>query len=113
MVFQELVVDVDESNYNNFLDNDLAVLNFFSDWHMNCLMALPIIEEIASEFFEKHGVCFGKVNIDEAEEIARKHKVSNIPTILFFRQGEQIDKLEVIQEDLLRDKLRSILGICI
>lgn len=113
MVFEESMLELDESNYTNFLNNDICVLHFFSDCQMNCLMTMPMIEDVAQEFREKGEIYFGKVNIDDFEEIARAHKVFGVPTLIFLRGGQQIDRIEFsISEDVLRDKLSSLLSVC-
>ena len=73
MSFQDLIAEIDETNHDNFLKNNLSVMHFFSDWEMDCLMFLPIIESIAEEFSGK--AFFGRVNIEEAEKIAKKHGI--------------------------------------
>lgn len=111
MSFQEIVIEVDDTNHDDFIENGLAVLHFFSDCHMNCLMTLPLIEDIAQEFSE-HEIVFGKINIDEVRELARKYKITCVPAVLFFREGEQVDRLEQIQEDLIREKISALLNLC-
>jgi len=115
MLFRETVLEIDESNYDKILENELVVMQFFSDWKMNCLMTLPIVEDIAQEFCEKHPeICFGRVNIDEFEELAEKHKVVNVPTIIILRNGHQVERIESsIQEDSLRERINAICNICL
>jgi len=113
MEFDELVIEIDETNHDDFLESEIGVLNFISDWHMNCLMVLPIMEDIAREFKEKHdGICFGKVNIDEYVDIARKHKISRVPTVIILRNGQPLHRMESsIHEDDIREKLSALLEI--
>lgn len=109
MQFQELVWEIGEDNYSDFIQNDLVAIQFFSDWQMSCLMSLPIIESLAEEFCED--ICFGKVNIEEYEEIAVKHGVSNVPTLLILKNGEVIEKIDnSFSEEDLREKICSFCG---
>lgn len=73
-------------------------------------MTLPLIEDAAQEFAE-HNIAFGKVNIDEAGILAKKYRISVVPSVLFIKLGEQVDRLEQIQEDLLREKIAALLEI--
>ncbi|MBP7708248.1 thioredoxin family protein [Candidatus Pacearchaeota archaeon] len=108
MVFQELVQDLDFNNHDSFLKNNLSVVHFFSELKMDCLMVLPIFEGIAEEFNGK--AIFGKVNVEEFDGIARKHNVLRVPSILFFKHGNLIDKIEKFNsEDLLRDKIMCLI----
>lgn len=111
MGFQELIIEIDEGNHDDFLENELAVLHFFSDCQMNCLTTMPLIEDVAQEFSD-HNIAFGNVNIDELGEIAHGYNISRVPVVIFFRNGEQIDRLEQIQEDILREKISSLLQVC-
>jgi thioredoxin 1 len=106
MVFQELVSDVDEENCEDLLCKDFAILNFFSDWKMGCLMCMPVIESLAEELLDK--VCFGKVNIDEQENLAERYKVSKVPEMLIFQKGKLIERMDCsMPEEALRERLAA------
>lgn len=108
MSFQDLISEIDATNHDNFVKSDLSILHFFSDWEMDCLMVLPMLESIAEEFSGK--ILFGKVNIEEAEDIAKKHKVLKVPSVLFFKNGSLIDRLDKMDsEDILRNKISCLL----
>lgn len=53
-----------------------------------CSMLSPVVEELAEEHPE---ISFGKVNVDEAPELAQRYQISAIPTLLLFRDGEPVD----------------------
>ena len=104
MVFQELVRELDQSNFGDFLERDFSVLNFFSDWHMNCLMVFPILDSLAEEFVGK--IFFGKVDVEENEELARRFNVGSVPCLLIFKNGELVDRIDnACSEEILREKL--------
>lgn len=104
---EDLITEIDAENYSDFIKKDFACLNFFSDRHLDCLMTLPIIEQLAGDFRDE--ICFGKLNIDEAEEIAEKHDVKNRQTIILFSKGKPIETIKNFNEDFLREKLSSLL----
>lgn len=70
--------------------NELVVVDFYADWCGPCKMVGPIIEQLAAE---QTGVKIGKLNVDNAQEIAAKYKVMSIPTILYFKNGEVVHKI--------------------
>jgi len=108
MGFQEIISEIDETNHDKFLNSNLSILHFFSDWEMDCLMCLPIIESIAEEFSGQ--ALFGKVNIEDAENIAKKHKVMKVPSVLFFKNGNLVDRMDKMNsEDILRSKISCLL----
>ncbi|MDO5555323.1 MAG: thioredoxin [Clostridia bacterium] len=61
-----------------------VLIDFYADWCGPCKMMSPIIDEIAEE---KTGIIVGKVNIDEAQDLAVKYNVMSIPTIIIFKDG--------------------------
>ena len=104
MVFRELVLEVDEDNYDDFLNNGISVLNFFSDWKMDCLMIFPMLEALAEELNGK--ICFGKVNVEECEKLAEMHRVSKVPCVLIFKNGELVERINNCDsEEFLRERI--------
>jgi len=81
-------VVLNESNFEEeVLKSDVPVLvDFWATWCGPCRMIAPIVEEIAKENEGKIKV--GKVNVDEAEELAIKYQVMNIPTLMVFKNGK-------------------------
>lgn len=67
-----------------------AVIDFNASWCGPCRMIAPIIEELNKEYAGK--VQFVAVDVDECEELAMKYMIRNIPTILFVKGGEIVDK---------------------
>ncbi len=102
MVFRE-VLEIDETNHKEVLNQDCAVLNFFNDFEMDCLMCLPVINALAEEF---SSIMFGRVNIDDFEEFAERHEVEKVPCTIILRRGEIVEKITgQIDEDFLRQRL--------
>jgi len=62
-----------------------VMVDFFADWCGPCKMMGPVFEEVAGEV---PTVKFGKLNIDEAMDIAKKYRVMTIPTFILFKGGE-------------------------
>lgn len=73
------------------LDNEgLTVIDFWAEWCGPCRMISPIIEELSTEYEGK--ALIGKVNVDHNQQISMKYGVRSIPTILFLKNGEVVDK---------------------
>ena len=68
----------------------LAMVDFWADWCGPCKMLSPVVESIGSQFDGK--VLVGKVNVDEEPELARRFGVMNIPTVVFLKNGQEIDR---------------------
>lgn len=73
------------------LENEgLTVIDFWAEWCGPCRMISPLIEELSVEYEGK--ALIGKVNVDQNQEISMKYGVRSIPTILFLKNGEIVDK---------------------
>ncbi len=65
----------------------VVVIDFWATWCGPCIKLGPVVEELAEKYADR-GVVVGKLNIDEDSEIVAENRVRNIPTVLFFKDGE-------------------------
>lgn len=65
-----------------------VLLDFWAAWCGPCIMLSPVVEELAQEHPE---ISFGKVNVDEAPELAQRYQISAIPALLLFKDGKPVD----------------------
>ncbi|MCD8207176.1 MAG: thioredoxin [Bacteroidales bacterium] len=85
-----------------------VVVDFWATWCGPCRALGPTVEEVAEEFEGKAIV--GKCNVDENRESSIKYGVRNIPTLLFFKNGEQVDKLVgLVPKQEIVDKINALL----
>jgi len=68
----------------------LVVVDFSAEWCGPCRMVTPIIHELAEEYDGR--IVAGEVNVDDNPQITMNYKVKNIPTVLFIKNGEVVDK---------------------
>lgn len=68
----------------------LVVVDFFATWCAPCQMLAPVLVELDKKYGDE--VEFYKVNIDESEDAAIRYGVSSVPTLIFFKDGEEIDR---------------------
>ncbi|MBQ2519522.1 MAG: thioredoxin [Bacteroidaceae bacterium] len=84
------------------------MLDFWATWCGPCRMVGPVIEELAKEYEGK--AIIGKCDIEEDEELPQRFGIRNIPTILFIKNGEVVDKqVGAAGRAVFEDKLKAIL----
>jgi thioredoxin 1 len=71
-------------------DQKLVIVDFWATWCGPCRMLSPLLDEVEEEMSDKITVV--KVNVDDADEIAMRYRIMSIPTLLFFKNGQVVDK---------------------
>ena len=79
-----------------------ALVDLWAAWCGPCRLIAPVVEELAGTYRGKLTV--GKLNVDEYPQVAAQYRVMNIPTLLLFRQGQEVDRIVGVQpkEELVR-----------
>lgn len=99
-------MQITSTNYKDVIDNNLTVLKLGAEWCGPCKMIDPIFKEYEQKDL---GVVIGVCDIDSSPEVAQAYSVRNIPTILFFKNGELIEKhVGVIDRTLLNNKIENL-----
>ena len=71
-------------------EGKLMMVDFWADWCGPCRMLAPVIDQLAERYEGK--VVSGKVNVDDEQELAIRYGVMSIPTVIFFKDGKEIDR---------------------
>jgi len=100
-------IELTQSNFDEVTKEGTVLVDFWAPWCGPCRMLAPVIEELAEEFDGKAKIC--KVNTDEEQDLAVKFGVRSIPTIVFFKDGEQVDQMVgAASKQAFADKLNSL-----
>ena len=87
----------------------LLMVDFWADWCGPCKMLAPVIEGLGDEYEGKAVV--GKINVDEEQELAIRYGVMSIPTVIFFKDGEEVArKVGVLPAAQFTEVLENYLG---
>ena len=86
-----MALSINSGNLQGLLDSGQPlVIDFWAEWCGPCRMVAPLIEELAAEYAGR--VTIGKCDVDENNDLAVRFAVRNIPTILFIKGGQIVDK---------------------
>ena len=71
-------------------DDKLLVVDFFATWCGPCKKLSPTLDEVSEEFGDRVNIV--KVDVDESDDLAMTYGIRSVPTVLFFKKGQQVDK---------------------
>ena len=80
-----------KQEFEQLLNNRVLVVDFYADWCGPCRMLGPTIEELASEYAGNAEIV--KLNVDNVEGVAERYGVQSIPTVIFFKNGVEVDRI--------------------
>lgn len=105
-----MALEITDDNFDSVvLKSDKPVIvDFWAVWCGPCRIVGPIVQEIGDEYSDKAVV--GKLDVDNNPEAAKQFGIRNIPTILFFKNGEVVDKqVGAVPKQVLVQKLEALL----
>jgi len=105
-----MVLEITDANFNELVlqSEKLVLVDFWAEWCGPCRMITPIVEELSDEYDGK--AVIGKVDVDNNPDICSKYGIRNIPTILFFKNGEIADKqVGAAPKNALASKIDSLI----
>ncbi|MCF8303672.1 MAG: thioredoxin [Bacteroidales bacterium] len=103
-----MTVELTDSNFEELVlkSDKLVIVDLWAEWCGPCRMVGPIVNEIGDEYEGK--VVAGKLDVDSNPNVTAQYGVRNIPTILFFKNGEIVDKqVGAVPKSVLVGKLEK------
>ncbi len=100
---------ITSENFESVLNSGKpVVLDFWATWCGPCRKIAPVIEELAEQYADQ--VIVGKVDVEENDDISSKYGIRNIPTVLFIKNGQVVDKVVgATAKSAYEDKIKAML----
>jgi thioredoxin 1 len=99
---------ITNTNFQETIAGDKPVMiDFWATWCGPCRILSPTVDEIAEEYADR--ITVAKCNVDDAEDIAMQFRIMSIPTLIFLKNGEVVDKrVGVVSKDEIVSIINSI-----
>ena len=104
-----MAIKITNENYEALVnDGKPLVIDFWAEWCGPCRAIAPLVDKFAEEYADK--VNIGKCDVDDNDDIVALYRVRNIPTVIFLKGGELVDKhVGAISENDLKAKIEALL----
>jgi thioredoxin 1 len=103
-----MIEELNSDNFENFVKEGSCVIDFYADWCGPCKMLAPEIDKASKE---NNSVKFGKINIDNNQELSQRFQVMSIPTLIIFENNKQIERHSgFISSEDLSEKIKDSLN---
>jgi thioredoxin 1 len=98
---------LNNDNFEELVKEGVSIVDFWAIWCGPCRIMTPVVEDIANELPD---VKVYKLNVDDYPELTAKFNIMSIPTVLIFKDGEEVDQtVGVVSKNVLANKIKNFL----
>lgn len=99
------IIYLDDNSFKKTIASGVTLVDFYADWCGPCRMIAPIIEELSTEFDGKAKIA--KLDIEKAQEVTSEFQVTSIPTIILFKDGNEVKRIVGLRD---KESLKSLVS---
>lgn len=99
------IVYLDDNSFKKTISTGVTLVDFYADWCGPCRMIAPIIEELSTDFDGKAKIA--KLDIEKAQEVTSEFQVTSIPTIILFKDGNEVKRIVGLRD---KETLKSLIS---
>ena len=83
------IINGNEKEFDSYITDDVVLVDFYATWCGPCRMLAPILEEISED---RSNIKIVEIDVDNANELAKKYGIMSIPTLLLFKNGKLVKR---------------------
>jgi len=100
------IIKLTDKNFDHQTKNKVFLVDFWADWCVPCRMMAPVLNDLAGDL--NGNAYVGKVDVEQNRELAQKHKIRNIPTMVLFKNGKEVNRFVGVKtKDFLMNQIRN------
>jgi thioredoxin 1 len=106
-IMSEGVKLIEESNFKKEIEKGVVLVDFTASWCGPCRMLAPVLEKVAQEIKPKATIA--KLDIDQAQKTASDYQVTSVPTMILFKNGDEVGRLVGLRDaETIKDFISSM-----
>lgn len=101
------IIKLTDKNFDHQTKNRVVLVDFWADWCMPCRMMAPVLNDLAGDL--NGNAYVGKVDVEQNRELAQKHNIRNIPTMVLFKNGKEVNRFVGVKtKDFLMSQIQKV-----
>jgi len=101
------IIKLTDKNFDHQTKNKVVLVDFWAEWCMPCRMMAPVLNDLAGDL--NGNAYVGKVDVEQNRELAQKHNIRNIPTMVLFKNGKEVNRFVGVKtKDYLKSQIQKV-----